>query len=114
MEHVEESVRGHTNQEKAKRNTRYTERLEKENFKPYKKTSRNNSPLGRSQRKKKEFVKNTSRDSSISRSHSISRKTLSYVEADQKTPNHDNVLEEILRRLHNIEEKQGTYVLYRS
>ena len=102
------------NQEKAKRNTRYTERLEKENFKPYKKTSHNNSPSGRSQGKKKEFVKNTSRDPSTSRSRSISRKALTHVEADQKTSNHDNVLEEILRRLRSIEEKQGTYVPYRS
>ncbi|CAG8855112.1 40461_t:CDS:2, partial [Gigaspora margarita] len=70
-----------------------------------------NTTFGRVQKKKRKVTESIiSRQTSTSRSRSSTRKALMSLKLAQNTLNQNKVLDEILRKFQNIEEKQGTYV----
>ncbi|CAG8804500.1 12461_t:CDS:2 [Gigaspora margarita] len=95
-------------------NFNYKGSSKNENHSSYKKNPLDTS-FGRVQEKKRKVTESIiSRQTSISRSRNSIRKALMSLNSAQYTLNQNKVLDEILKRLQNIKERQGTYVPYRS
>ncbi|CAG8845844.1 375_t:CDS:2, partial [Gigaspora margarita] len=97
-----------------KENFSYKKSLKNENCKSYKKNFLDLTP-GRVQVKRRKVTESIiNREASTSRSHSSTQKALTSLKTAQNASNQNKVLDEFFRKLQNIEERQETYILYRS